>query len=196
MEILQKELPLLSKLFGDGSKGFYCDIVDTNGGQPILKKQEKKDLDEVYPQILKVKRATEISNMDSNDIEIDARKVKKSQSIVEYDLSVKDDSTPATEFGNVRDNCAAKNSNFQNIVNITKYPENLSKNVLDMSESFNISSDKTLLSGMGRVGFEPTTPAMSRRYLNQARPPALVLQLLIFFLLFIYNCSFFSFWVE
>ena len=28
--------------------------------------------------------------------------------------------------------------------------------------------------GMGRVGFEPTTPAMSRRYLNQARPPALI----------------------
>jgi hypothetical protein len=27
---------------------------------------------------------------------------------------------------------------------------------------------------MGRVGFEPTTPAMSRRYLNQARPPALL----------------------
>jgi hypothetical protein len=27
--------------------------------------------------------------------------------------------------------------------------------------------------GMGRVGFEPTTPAMSRRYLNQAGPPAL-----------------------
>ena len=26
--------------------------------------------------------------------------------------------------------------------------------------------------GMGRVGFEPTTPAMSRRYPNQARPPA------------------------
>jgi hypothetical protein len=27
-------------------------------------------------------------------------------------------------------------------------------------------------SEVGRVGFEPTTPAMSRRYLNQARPPA------------------------
>jgi hypothetical protein len=25
---------------------------------------------------------------------------------------------------------------------------------------------------MGRVGVEPTTPAMSRRYPNQARPPA------------------------
>jgi hypothetical protein len=30
---------------------------------------------------------------------------------------------------------------------------------------------------MGRVGFEPTTPAMSRRYLNQARPPAHVFDL-------------------
>jgi hypothetical protein len=29
-------------------------------------------------------------------------------------------------------------------------------------------------SEMGRVGFEPTNPAMSRRYLNQARPPALI----------------------
>ena len=26
---------------------------------------------------------------------------------------------------------------------------------------------------VGRKGFEPSTPAMSRRYLNQARPPAL-----------------------
>ena len=30
---------------------------------------------------------------------------------------------------------------------------------------------------------------MSRRYLNKARPPALVIQLLIFFLLLKYNCS-------
>jgi hypothetical protein len=27
---------------------------------------------------------------------------------------------------------------------------------------------------VGRKGFEPLTPAMSRRYLNQARPPALI----------------------
>ena len=32
-------------------------------------------------------------------------------------------------------------------------------------------------SEMGRVGFEPTNPAMSRRYLNQARPPAPFVQL-------------------
>ena len=27
---------------------------------------------------------------------------------------------------------------------------------------------------VGREGFEPSNPAMSRRYLNQARPPALL----------------------
>ena len=30
------------------------------------------------------------------------------------------------------------------------------------------------LNMMGRKGFEPSNPAMSRRYLNQARPPALL----------------------
>jgi hypothetical protein len=35
-------------------------------------------------------------------------------------------------------------------------------------ESENINDKE----GMGRVGVEPTTPAMSRRYPNQARPPA------------------------
>ena len=29
---------------------------------------------------------------------------------------------------------------------------------------------------VGREGFEPSNPAMSRRYLNQARPPALALR--------------------
>ena len=29
---------------------------------------------------------------------------------------------------------------------------------------------------VGRKGFEPSNPAMSRRYLNQARPPALALR--------------------
>ena len=33
---------------------------------------------------------------------------------------------------------------------------------------------------VGRVGFEPTTPAMSRRYLNQARPPAPLYRLIDF----------------
>ncbi len=65
------------------------------------------------------------------------------------------------------------------------------KNISKLYDNYNIYTEKAKY--MGRVGFEPTTPAMSRRYLNQARPPALVLQLLIFFsLLFIYNCSLFS----
>ena len=36
-----------------------------------------------------------------------------------------------------------------------------------------IETKNITLNEVGRVGFEPTTPAMSRRYLNQARPPAL-----------------------
>ena len=34
------------------------------------------------------------------------------------------------------------------------------------------SVPRPIMRVMGRVGFEPTTPAMSRRYPNQARPPA------------------------
>jgi hypothetical protein len=34
------------------------------------------------------------------------------------------------------------------------------------------NENQQLKDEVGRVGFEPTTPAMSRRYLNQARPPA------------------------
>ena len=69
----------------------------------------------------------------------------------------------------------------------SKSRKNISKSYNNYDLCFN-----NIKFSMGRVGFEPTTPAMSRRYLNQARPPALVLRLLIFFLLFIYNCSLFS----
>ena len=101
-------------------------------------------------------------------------------------------STPATEFSNVEYDAATKNSNSRNPINITKCSPNPSTIKPISHENLNKSTQNDLISHMGRVGFEPTTPAMSRRYLNQARPPALVLQLLIFSLLFIYNCSLFS----
>jgi hypothetical protein len=50
----------------------------------------------------------------------------------------------------------------------------------NIPEDFTINLQRSILSPidpcifkLGRVGFEPTTPAMSRRYLNQAGPPAL-----------------------
>ena len=49
--------------------------------------------------------------------------------------------------------------------------QNLLSNVYIYSNNYN----KTIIICnfyMGRVGFGPTTPATSRRYLNQARPPA------------------------
>ena len=42
------------------------------------------------------------------------------------------------------------------------------------NSSYNLSISEILYQNMvGRKGFEPSNPAMSRRYLNQARPPAL-----------------------
>ena len=43
---------------------------------------------------------------------------------------------------------------------------------------------------VGRVGFEPTTPAMSRRYLNQARPPALYCRFLLPKYMYVIDLSF------
>ena len=63
-----------------------------------------------------------------------------------------------------------KYSNGQN------FPKNVGNNKFDnpYSNYVNISSESNEIckNTMGRVGFEPTIPAMSRRYPNQARPPA------------------------
>ena len=46
-----------------------------------------------------------------------------------------------------------------------------------VDNSFNSSNTENCAQNMvGREGFEPSNPAMSRRYLNQARPPALALR--------------------
>jgi hypothetical protein len=42
------------------------------------------------------------------------------------------------------------------------------------TKTYSDNNNKIIGVLVGRVGFEPTTPAMSRRYLNQARPPALI----------------------
>ena len=63
-------------------------------------------------------RATKFSNSESNDIEIDADEDVKSQNLDEFDLSVKDNSTPATEFSNVQYDEATKNSNSISMHNI------------------------------------------------------------------------------
>jgi hypothetical protein len=67
--------------------------------------------------------------------------------------------------GIMKDNADADNTVPTNCTNVTtscnmNYPINFS-NIENCAENM-----------VGRKGFEPSNPAMSRRYLNQARPPA------------------------
>lgn len=55
---------------------------------------------------------------------------------------------------------------------LTVYGKNLTI-FSKVDNSLNSSSNEICAQNMmGRKGFEPSNPAMSRRYLNQARPPA------------------------
>ena len=181
---MQQELPLLSKLFGANLKGF---VIVNEGTPSIITKQKKEDISEFCPKTYEVKRATNYSNLKSDSDKTNVHKDVKCQSLDESPLFVKDNSTHATEFSNVGCNDATKNSNPVKIQDIESSPINISLKDHNEHKNFKISDRTTLLSEVGRVGFEPTTPAMSRRYLNQARPPALVISLSSFFIFSIYN---------
>ena len=91
-------------------------------------------------------RATKFSNSESNDIEIDADEDVKSQNLDEFDLSVKDNSTPATEFSNVQYDEATKNSNSNDMHNIMSKLPNPSTNKPISHENFNKSNQNDLIS--------------------------------------------------
>ena len=60
-------------------------------------------------------------------------------------------------------------------LDLSKYTQNLRANaqINDQDLSVSTSNFENCAQNMvGRKGFEPSNPAMSRRYLNQARPPA------------------------
>ena len=59
---------------------------------------------------------------------------------------------------------------------LSKYTQNLMTNPQINSHSYSqqpTNNQFQYQNMVGRKGFEPSNPAMSRRYLNQARPPAL-----------------------
>ena len=94
VEVLQKELPLLSKLFADNFKNFSCEFMNTNEEAPLPTKQGKMESPDLYTQGSKVKRATKFSNVESNEIETDATRIVRSQNFVESALFVKDEKNP------------------------------------------------------------------------------------------------------
>jgi hypothetical protein len=78
---------------------------------------------------------------------------------ISFDSPVTKNSNGVTKYGNVQNfSQKEKNNNFDNTLS----------NNIKIAEKYN----QIYKNYMGRVGFEPTIPAMSRRYPNQARPPA------------------------
>ncbi len=67
-------------------------------------------------------------------------------------MSVKDNSTPATEFSNILRDDATKNSNPDEIHDVESNPINISLSGAYEQKNFNISNQPSLLSYMGRVG--------------------------------------------
>ena len=68
------------------------------------------------------------------------------------------------------------NKGFLTNLDLSKYNQNLITNPQNNNAQYSIDSSKSQFqyqNMVGRKGFEPSNPAMSRRYLNQARPPAL-----------------------
>jgi hypothetical protein len=91
----------------------------------------------------------QLSNSYERKMKSDIRKKLRIFNELEFPLLVKSGFIPATANCNiVTPNC---NANYS--LNSSK-TENCAQNMV------------------GREGFEPSNPAMSRRYLNQARPPA------------------------
>ncbi len=64
---------------------------------------------------------------------------------------------------------------IMNRIDLSKYTQNLRTNPQINNQDISINSSINQIPSqnmVGRKGFEPSNPAMSRRYLNQARPPA------------------------
>ena len=103
LDVLQKELPLLSKLFCDGVNSFM-DFSTTTAELAAPSAKDKTSSNQPNQQLPPNNRATKFSNLESNDIETDADKDLKCQNFDESTLLDKENSTPATEFSNIRYN--------------------------------------------------------------------------------------------
>lgn len=84
MEVLQRELPLLSKLLKNEIRSFADISATTEIAAPAAK--DKRGFNLPNQPLTPNNRATEFSNAESNDIEIYAGKDIKSQNIDEFDL--------------------------------------------------------------------------------------------------------------
>ena len=85
------------------------------------------------------REATEFSNSKSNDLEVANMEVVNSQNVDGFVLLAEDNTAPATEFSNVQDTGATKNSNSSNSVNIIRCSPNPSTSTPISHENLNKS---------------------------------------------------------
>jgi hypothetical protein len=145
IEVLRKEIPLLSKLLLDNS-GKSEDIMYRIKEIGKLKGFENQESNSELRQLSADNRATKYSNLHSKPSESDQSNEAKSLSLDKTSLSISDILTPATEFGNGKTRRATKNSNGDEIYNPVFSCINISKNVRNELENFNKSIDVSLIS--------------------------------------------------
>ena len=140
LEVLQKELPLLSRLLAGKviMSLTPCDQMREAAPQSNTNDQEYHD-HKVETVDSSFKCATKFSNLQFNRPESDPCKKVKSLNLDGGSSSVKDESTHATEFGNVLRDDTMKNSNADEIHNIELNPINISLDRPAEYKNLNIS---------------------------------------------------------
>ncbi len=109
MAVLQKELPLLSKLFGDGVNSFMDISTTTKLAAPSAK--DKRSFNPSSQPLTPNNSATKFSNLQKNESIFENEKLVAREG-VEGSMSSSNDhpSFNATKFSNIQTKCATKNN--------------------------------------------------------------------------------------
>ncbi len=147
IEVLQNELPLLSRLLAGNLivSSNTCDQVREPA--PVSNRKDQKHHDcNIGKSDSSFERATKYSNLQSKGFEIDFDKEVEVPILDKNPSLIKDNSTHATEFSNVECDAATKNSNSSNSIHITRYSPNPSSNTPISHENLNKSIQNDLIS--------------------------------------------------
>ena len=145
MDVLRKEIPLLSKLILDSS-GKYDDIMYRIKEVGKLSSFDNHGSDNELNLRITNNQATKYSNSQFKSLECVDREGVKSLDLDKSSSSVDHDSTPATEYSNVECDTATKNSNSNNSINIARCSPNPLTNTPISHENLNKSIHNDLIS--------------------------------------------------
>ena len=168
MDVLRKEIPLLSKLILDSS-GKYDDIMYRIKEVGKLSSFDNHGSDNELNLRITNNQATKYSNSQFKSLECVDREGVKSLDLDKSSSSVDHDSTPATEYSNVECDTATKNSNSNNSINIARCSPNPLTNTPISHENLNKSIQNDLISEWaGSDSNQRPPPCQGSRYSNES----------------------------